>query len=77
MVATGACMDLLQNFHPFILRDALLKQFLLRVLTHKLPLNEYIVLATLDKAFHLNFVMGNIYRREIPYEWFSLVAAAG
>jgi hypothetical protein len=70
-------MDLLQNLHPFILRDALLKQFLLRVLTHKLPLDEYIVLAMPDKALHLHFFMGNIYKREIPYERFSPVAAAG
>jgi hypothetical protein len=77
MVATGASIYLLQNLHPFFLRDALLKQFLLRVLTHKLPLDEYIVLATPDKAFYLNFVMGNIYRREIPYEWLSPVTSAG
>jgi hypothetical protein len=70
-------MDLLQNLHPFILRDALLKQFLLRVLTHKLPLDEYIVLATMDKALYLDFVMWNICRCEIPYERFSLVAVAG
>jgi hypothetical protein len=74
MVATGASMDLLQNLHPFFLRDALLKQFILCVLTHKLPLDEYIVLATPDKALHLNFVMGNVCRREIPYERLSLVA---
>jgi hypothetical protein len=75
MVATGASMDLLQNLHPFFLRDALLKQFLLRVLTHKLPLDEYIVLAMSDKALHLDFVMGNVYIYEIPYERFSLVTA--
>jgi hypothetical protein len=77
MVVTGASIDLLQNLHPFFLRDTLLKQFLLRVLTHKLPLDEYVVLATPDKALHLNFIMGNICRREIPYEWLSLIAVAG
>jgi hypothetical protein len=35
-----------------------LKQFLLRFLTHKLPLDEYIVLAMPDKAFHLNLSWG-------------------
>jgi hypothetical protein len=73
MVATGASMDFLQNLYPFFLRDALLKQFLLHVLTHKLPLDKYIVLATLDKVLHLNFVMGNVYRREIPCECLSPV----
>jgi hypothetical protein len=77
MVATSASMDLLQNLHPFFLRDALLKQFLLRVLTHKLSLNEYIVLATPDKVLHLDFVVGNIYKREILYERFSPIVAAG
>jgi hypothetical protein len=77
MVATGASMDLLQNLHPFFLRDALLKQFLLHVLTHKLPLDKYIVLAMPDKVLHLNFVMGNICGCEIPYERLSLVATAG
>jgi hypothetical protein len=77
MVATGASMDLLQNLHPFSLRDALLKQFLLRVLTHKLPLDEYIVLATPDKVLHLNFVMGNVCRHEIPYERLSPITTAG
>jgi hypothetical protein len=77
MVATGASMDLFQNLHPFFLRDTLLKQFLLHILTHNLPLDEYIVLATPDKALHLDLVMGNICRREIPYEWFSPVATAG
>jgi hypothetical protein len=75
MVATSASMDLLQNLHPF-LRDALLKQFLLHVLMHKHPLDEYIVLAMLDKVLHLNFVMGNICIHEIPYEWLSPVATA-
>jgi hypothetical protein len=77
MVATGASMDLLQNLHPFFLRDTLLKQFLLRVLTHKLPLDEYIVLAMSDKVLHLDFVMGNVYRHEIPYERFCLVTTTG
>jgi hypothetical protein len=76
MVTIGASMDLLQNLHPFFLRDALLKQFLLRVLTNKLPLDEYIVLSTPDKALHLDFVMGNICSHKIPYERFSLVTAA-
>jgi hypothetical protein len=77
MVTIGANMDLLQNLHPFFLRDALMKQFLLHVLTHKLPLDKYIVLATPDKVLHLNFVMGNICSSEILYEWLSPVATAG
>jgi hypothetical protein len=76
MVATGASMDLFQNLHPFFLRDALLKQFLLHVLTHKLPPDKYIVLATPYKVLHLNFVVENICSHEIPYEWLSPIVVA-
>jgi hypothetical protein len=43
----------------------------------KLPLDEYIVLATPDKVLHLNFVMGNVCRHEIPYERLSPITTAG
>jgi hypothetical protein len=53
------------------LGHAFLQQFLLRVLTHKFPLDQHIVLATPYETFHLGLVLGNLCRGEIPDEWLS------
>jgi hypothetical protein len=68
MVATSASMDIFQNLHSLFLGHIFLQQFFLRILTHKLPLNQHIMLATPFEAFHLGFVLGNLCRGEIPDE---------
>jgi hypothetical protein len=57
--------------------NAFSQQFFLRVLAHKLPLDQHIMLATPYEAFHLSLVMGNLCRGEIPDEWLSPVGAGG
>jgi hypothetical protein len=54
-----------------------LQQFFLRVLAHKLPLDQHIMLATSYETFHLGLVMGNLCRGEVPDEWRSPVGAGG
>jgi hypothetical protein len=54
-----------------------LQQFFLHVFAHKLPFDQYIMLATLYEAFHLGLVLGNPCRGEIPNELLSLVDAGG
>jgi hypothetical protein len=44
---------------------------------HRLPLDQYIMLATPFEAFHLSLVLENLYRGEIPDEWPSPVGASG
>jgi hypothetical protein len=70
-------MDLFQNLHSMFLGHAFLQQFFLHILAHKLPLDQHIMLATLYEAFHLGLVLGNLYRGEIPDEWFSPVYVGG
>jgi hypothetical protein len=77
MVATSASMDLLQNLHALFLEHVFLQQFFLRVLAHKLPLDQHIMLSTPHEMFHLSLIMGNLCRGEIPNEWLSLVGAGG
>jgi hypothetical protein len=77
MVATSASMDLFQNLDSMFLGHAFLQQFLFRILAHKVPLDQHIVLATPYEAFHLGFVMRNLYRGKIPDERFSLVCSSG
>jgi hypothetical protein len=77
MIATSASMDLLQNLHALFLGHTFLQQFFLRVLAHKLPLDQHIMLAMPYETFHLGLVMGNLCRSEIPDEWLSLVGAGG
>jgi hypothetical protein len=77
MVATSASMDLFQNFQSVFLGHTFLQQLLLRILAHKFPLDQHIMLATPYEAFHLGLVLGNLYGGEIPNEWFSLVYVGG
>jgi hypothetical protein len=68
-------MDLFQNLRSLFLGHAFLQQFFLRVLAHKLPFDQYIMLATPYEAFHLGLVLGNLYRGEILDERLSPVGA--
>jgi hypothetical protein len=77
MVATSVGMDLFQNLHSVFLGHAFLQQFLLRILAHKFPLDQHIMLATPYEAFHLGLVLGDLCGGEISYEWLSLVSAGG
>jgi hypothetical protein len=77
MVATSASMDLFQNLPSVFLGHAFLQQFFLRILAHKLPLDQHIMFPMPYEAFHLGLVLGNLCRGEIPNEWFSPVCADG
>jgi hypothetical protein len=66
-------MDLFQNLRSLFLGHAFLQQFFLSVLAHKLPFDQHIMLAMPYEAFHLDLVLGNLYRGEILDERLSLV----
>jgi hypothetical protein len=53
------------------------KKFFLRVLAHKLPLDQHIILAMPYEVFHLSLVLGNYCRGEISDEWLSPAGAGG
>ena len=46
MVATVASVNLLEQLDPFLLSNALLQYFFLRILLHKLAIEEDIMLAS-------------------------------
>ena len=56
MVAIVASMNLLEQLDPFLLNNALLQYFFLRILPHKLAIEEDIMLASPDEAFQDHFI---------------------